>query len=436
LARKGTFHEGKEQKKDEEKRLVLKFRLIFLFIFSFFLILIFIFSFNRFNRNEIKNQFENLTVAEGMTIRNLIQVSGKHLSEEGGEEELKSFLDSLYENTSIIYLGLFKDSELVYLLSRFEGYFPVIPDPDSFHVLDSPIGKIFDIKGEFVGKYKRKHSFKLHIGFNYEFLTTFEKVVQRNFIIVALLFSSLFFLIIGLVVYFDKRFFNKELELEREKVEKERFKELSLLTSEIAHEIKNPLNSIYLSFQTLEKYVSAGEEADFYKSAIKGEIKRINRIINSYSELSRDLFPQITSIDIQSYINEFRLMSEGYFKEKEARLMVSFSENITFKTDPDLLKQVLMNLIQNSLEADAKLVEVIISGDKKRLFLEVRDNGKGIDEKLVEKVFKPYMSTKIKGMGLGLHIVLKILKSLKGTLKLEFHSAGNTCFRIEIPGGE
>jgi len=410
----------------------LKKRIV-LFIVPLILILIAIFFLNRYTRNKIRAQSEQVTIAEGMTIRNLVEVSGSHLTDEG-ENALMAFLDNLYRNELIVYIGLFKDKELIRLLSRFEGYFPIVETQKDLHVIDSPIGKIFHIKGAF--KDKMGNPFYLHIGYNYDFLSTFEDTLSRNFYIVVILFSIIILFITGLIIYFDKKFFQKELELEREKQEKERFRELSLLTSEIAHEIKNPLNSIYLSFNALEKYLAPREEALFYRDALRGEIRRITAIIQSYSDLSREIYPRIEAVDMAKLAAEFQWMMEGELKKNNAVLTVHVEKDTIFNTDSDLVKQVLLNLVKNAIEADATAVTLTMVLSKKRLDLTVGDNGAGLDEKTAADIFKPYVSTKTRGMGLGLHIVLKILKALDGDIRLVSRSPGNTVFKIEIPRGE
>ncbi|MCP5108231.1 MAG: HAMP domain-containing histidine kinase [bacterium] len=408
----------------------MKKRIVYVFIIPLLLILTTIYFLNRFTKDKIKSQTEQITVAEGIAIRSLLEVSGRRLVEEG-EDQMVAFMDNLYQNELIVYIGLFKENELIHLLSRFEGYFPIVEGREDLHVIDSPIGKIFDISGNF--KDNNGKSFRLHIGFNYEFLSAFEETLSRNFYIVAALFAVLMLLITLLIIYFDKKFFQKELELEREKQEKDRLKELSLLTSEIAHEIKNPLNSLYLSFNALEKFLGKDKDAVFYRDAVKGEVKRITTIIESYSDLSRELHPRLEAVDIKKTAAEFQWMMEGELKKNNALLNVHLEETGVFKTDADLLKQVLLNLVKNAVEAGATVITLAVALNKKRLRLTVTDNGKGMDEETAARIFKPYMSTKTKGMGLGLHIILKILKALDGHIDLVSRTPGNTAFQIEIP---
>ncbi len=411
----------------------MKKQRVYLFMVPLCLILLAIYFLNAFTKNEIRVQSQELTLAEGLTIRNLMEVSGGYLANEG-EERLRTFLDSLFENELIVYIGLYKGSGMSYLLSRYEGYFPVTGEAgrEEFQVIESPIGDIFNIRGRFVDE--GGQIFTLHIGFDYEFLAAFETAMGRNFWLVAGLFTLIILFVTALILYFDKKFFHKELELEREKQEKERFKELSLLTSEIAHEIKNPLNSIYLSFNALEGFLEGNRDALFYKDAIKGEIQRVSGIIQAYSELSKELRPQIEQVNLDRWAEEFQWMTTEEFKAGGASLDMRVEENLTVQTDPKLLKQVLLNLVKNAVEAgaDKVTVEFRLLENRTGFGFVVTDNGRGMDEETAAEIFKPYVSTKTKGMGLGLYIVLRILKSLNGTVRLVSSRPGHTVFEATV----
>lgn len=406
-----------------------KTRTLIFLLAPFLIIFLFIFYMNQFNRRQLKTKFEEITTAEGKTIGHLLQVSGKHLAE-NGEESLTGFLDRLYQTESIVYIGLFKGQELSYLLSRFEGFFPVVPGGEEYRILDTPVGKIFEISARFENNNSK---YRLHMGFDYEFLTTFETTTSRSFMMIAGLFSLLMLSLIALVIYFDKKFFQKELELVREKQEKERFKELSLLTSEIAHEIKNPLNSIYLSFNTLEKHCSADEEAVFYRAAIKDEIKRISGILQTYSDLSKEVKPRYAPVNLASFADSFSFLVEEELKDQRVTLRIDTGSGNTVVGDERLLKQILLNLVKNAAEAGASDVSVSMETGSKVWTVRVNDNGKGIDEELKDSVFKPYISSKTKGMGLGLHISRKLAQAMKGEIHLDGHLPGNTVFRVALP---
>jgi signal transduction histidine kinase len=419
----------------------LKKRILFFLIFPSLLILVSIFYMNRFNQRQLKSRFAEITVAEGYAIQNLVEVSGLHLVE-SGYSHLTAFLDRLYENESIIYLGLFKDNELTYLLSRFEGFFPVREGQENYRILDTPMGKIFEVTGQFDDNIDRDSGkstskYRLHIGFDYRFLAEFEAAAGRNFLVIGGLFSLVILLIIGLVFYFDRKFFQKEMELMQEKQEKERFKELSLLTSEIAHEIKNPLNSIYLSFNVLEKHCSSDSDAVFYRDAIKGEINRISGILQSYSDLSREIRPKIAELFLEGFVDEFRLLMEEEFKKGNIDFQVNTGDtdenHKSVKTDKNLLKQILLNLVKNSMEAGATRITIDFSRPGGGLAFTAADNGRGIEKKIADSIFKPYVSTKSKGMGLGLHITARLVHALDGDIRITTHQPGNTVFQVSLP---
>lgn len=401
-------------------------------IISFFLIILAVFQFNKINKKKIKTEFEKLTIAEGLTIKSLIETSGTYILEHG-EDSLKKFLLSLYKNKSIIYIGLLKNSDLIYLLSRYDGFFPVASGKEGYRFLDSPVGKIFEIGGVF--KKKKSDDFGLYIGFNYKFLTSFERTVGRNFFLITGIILFIIIFIVIIILSYDKKFFLKNLELIREKEEKERFKDLSLLTSEIAHEIKNPLNSIYLSFNTMEQYLADNEDAVFYKNAVKNEIKRISEIINSYSELSKDIKIKNNKISIDEFISEFKLIKKDEFKEKNIEFIVE-SGSFDFVTDKDLLKQILFNLINNAVEAEAKKISLLINKRNRMLNITLEDNGSGIRTDLRDSIFKPYISSKTGGMGLGLYITKKMVEALNGSIELFSGKPGKKIFKITLKEGK
>ncbi len=413
----------------------MKRRTVFFLLIPLAVILATLYQMNQLNRQRVRREFERISIAEGLTIHDLAEVAGGRMLKEG-ESELMEFLDSLYQNETIVYIGLFRKNELRYLLSRYEGFFPVVPGQNSGNtrIIQAAMGRIFEIEGDFADK--TGTGYRLYIGFDYQFLDNIEEASGRNFLLIAGLFSLLMLVIIALIIVFDRKFYKKELELLKATQEKDRFMELSLLTSEIAHEIKNPLNSIYLSFGALEPHLEKSSDALFYKDAIKSEIKRITNIINSYSDLSKEVEPHIAIIDLQEWTEQFRLLLAGELSERQVEMTILRNGERSFKTDAAILKQVLFNLVRNAVEAQATTISLQFDADAGSLTIIARDNGKGIDKAIEDRLFKPYATTKTKGMGLGLHVTLKQLKALDGTIELIDGNPGETAFKLTIPGGK
>ncbi len=406
----------------------MKYKIAFSIISALMLMLLTFYSLSLLNREKVKKQFEKLTIAEGQTIRSLIENLGAPIAEKK-EPELAEFLNFLFQKESLVYLGLFRNESLIYLLSQYEGYFPVSEAEQGIQIVDSPIGKILSIQGTFVTEQGEK--LNLHLGFNYDFLSVFEKAFNQEFYLLLSYFSIILLFILFFHGYFERKIFNARLELEKTLRERENYRQISLLTAEIAHEIKNPLNSIYLSFNALETCFEKDKEAQFYRDAIKSEIRRINEIILSYSDLGREIIPRASRIEIDLLVQEVKFLTAGEISENNAELHYS-PTGLTFNTDGNLLKQVFFNLIKNSLEAGAEIIELKIEYNKKKLIIAFFDNGKGIAVELRDKLFLPFSSTKIKGMGLGLHVVSKIVHALNGSIQLVSGDPKSTVFKIEI----
>lgn len=404
-------------------------KFLLLLIIPLFTMFISFFIFSLLSRDKVKEDFKKLTLAEGQTIRQLLDITASRQLERGSGA-LITFLEDLYQNESIIYIGLFKQAELIHLLSRYEGYFPVSTSDDDFRIIDSPLGRILDIHSHFSDT--EGGAYRLHIGFDYAFLDRQEESANQKFLLLLAIFAFISLFVSGLVIYFERRMFQSRLALEKTDQERERFKELSILTAEIAHEIKNPLNAVYLSFNALEPYLTGSEDALFYRDAIRQEIRRVNDIILSYSDLARDIKPRITRTDIGAALTQIKWLVDQDFQTKGIQLTVETSPELWFETDEALLRQVILNLIKNAEEAEAHSIRITAARGGKNLILSIADDGKGIDPALRTDIFKPYTSGKPKGMGLGLHIVKRILRAMDGRIELLSSQEGATLFRIEL----
>ncbi|MCK4890139.1 MAG: HAMP domain-containing histidine kinase, partial [Candidatus Aminicenantes bacterium] len=315
----------------------------------------------------------------------------------------------------------------------YEGYFPVVRSQDQIRFISSPIGMVFEVRGNF--ELPSSVDYSLFLGFDYDFLNSFEKSSGKYFLFIIGIILVIMLVIVVIVLRYDKILYQKNLQYLAEMEEKERLRELSLLTSEIAHEIKNPLNSIYLSFNSLDRYFDTSEDAVFYKGAIKAEIKRISDIINSYSGLSREIVVNYSLIDITEMIDQFRVLKDPEMKQSGISFKI-ISDVDNFICDRDLLMQILQNLVNNAVEADAGSISVNFSSRKNILTLIVEDDGKGIEPEKIKTIFKPYESSKSKGMGLGLHIVLKNIRAMKGDIEILSGEEGNKKFRVTLTEGK
>jgi len=250
----------------------------------------------------------------------------------------------------------------------------------------------------------------------------------------------------------DKEFkkLNENFNLMIEKLEKQQDK---LLTAErhaawesvarkLAHEIKNPLTPIQLSIDRLrEKYLRKinDENNDFskYLDTITKQIQDIEHLVNEFSDFARMPKPSLKKIDLIKVISR----SLNLHELSEPGIKFALSENASaqnIKGDEEQLNRVFINLIKNSIESihekksknvDFKgKINVDIEDDSDYIYVTIVDNGVGFDQIDKKKMVTPYFTTKIKGTGLGLAVVTKILndhnasckfKSIKNGAKVE-----------------
>ena len=227
-------------------------------------------------------------------------------------------------------------------------------------------------------------------------------------------------------------------KLEEESKRKEKLSAMGELASGVAHEIRNPINAIGMIAQRLDKEFKVENESDEYHSItslLRSEVTRINKIITQFLSYAKPLDIQLKKVNSKEFFDDiYRLYSEQA-KLKKVELKKLSDQSFEMMIDPELIKQSLMNLVQNALDAVDKNGKVEINYFKKEnnLIIEITDNGKGIPGKIKNKIFDLYYTTKSEGTGLGLSIVQKIIAEHKGTIEVLSEVDKYTKFKITIP---
>ncbi|HDP95238.1 MAG TPA: HAMP domain-containing histidine kinase [Candidatus Aminicenantes bacterium] len=390
---------------------------------------------NRVNRIQLQHQIEAITRGEGAALNELMQKAGALLAE-SGHDVLENFLQRLARIPAVVYAGMYRNDELYHLYTRYEGYFPVSTNLPELALLESPLGQILNIRSRFRDNSGNKWT--IHLGFHSDYLDTLNRNARKGLLVQA--FIMLFFIatILVLITSFDRRHFRHRMELERERESRERLEELALFSAEIAHEIKNPLNSLALTLEVIQGRLKEhpDDRSGRYIKAGRDEVRRITGILESYSRLSRPVRPVAQRVNLASLLKDLQTALEGETFARRASLEMPALPRLMFELDPDLLRQILRNLIQNSLEAGSSKVKLTAAVKKDWLHIALEDNGEGIDPELQEKVFQPYISAKTKGTGLGLFVARRLVTAMGGEIRLHESRPGKTRFCIRIPRGE
>ncbi len=224
--------------------------------------------------------------------------------------------------------------------------------------------------------------------------------------------------------------------LEEEAKRNEKLSAMGELASGVAHEIRNPLNAVGMIAQRLNKEFPEKENAEEYKAItrlLKEEVDRINKIITQFLNYAKPLDMNQTDVDSASFFGDIRML----FADQAEAMKIDFSESgdsFNMHIDPSLMKQTIINIIQNAFEAAGSGGKVSMAYRKSgnKILIEVIDNGPGMSEEEQNKIFDLYYTSKKDGNGLGLSIAQKIVSQHGGSIRVDSKINEGTKFTIII----
>ena len=404
------------------------------FSFPFIGMIVIFFVLSSLNRAYIKNKTEELIKEQLQATAEILKVNISHfLKEDYSADEI---FESYSRKENIYYMALLnKKKEVLSWSSQFEGYLPLslqsIKDEESW-IIDSPAGKIFNYFSPFSALEGK--AYFLYLGYSLKNLEEMVVYSRRNFFLIFGLISVIGIIFFLGIYQLQSHYLEKKKEVEEEKKEKERYREISAFTSGVAHEIKNPLNSLSLIFNLLrikappylQKEVGAGKE----------EIQKISRIIDQFASSLRPLKLSKETFVLEEMVSSVRgsLIKESDKAEVEIRYLESSS--IALNADKDLMSQAFHNLLRNSIEASSGgVISIKAQQRKKKVFVKIEDSGRGIAEEDEQHIFEPFFSRKKKGLGIGLYLTKKIVEAHEGKIEVQRKIGQGTVFLIQIPGG-
>ncbi|MBN2411276.1 PAS domain S-box protein [candidate division KSB1 bacterium] len=230
----------------------------------------------------------------------------------------------------------------------------------------------------------------------------------------------------------------EQKKLEENLSRKDQITAMGYLASGVAHEIRNPLNAISIISQRFKNEFAPQTDRDEYlqlATTVVNESKRINHIIQQFLQFAKPEKLIKTKVNLMHLINDVIIVSKQKAEQK-AVIIKQKCENVpALVADGDKLKQALLNLVQNGIDACAagQYVEINCFADAKYIHIHIIDNGKGIPEKNLDKIFNLYFTTREEGTGLGLSIVQQIITLHNGTIQVKSKPGKGTTFQIQIP---
>jgi signal transduction histidine kinase len=222
-----------------------------------------------------------------------------------------------------------------------------------------------------------------------------------------------------------------ELELSR------RMAAIGRLTSGVGHEVKNPINAIVVHLELLKtKMGDSGAPAIRHLEVIDSEIHRLDRVVQTLVDFSRPVEVKLVEYDLRHVVADVVTLAGAELSTKQVLLTCRLpAYPMVAKVDVDLLKQAVLNVVQNGAQAmpNGGKLEVTLFDEGKSAMIQIEDQGGGISEDLRERIFDLYFTTKKGGSGIGLAMTYRILQLHHGSIDVQSELGRGSVFQLRIP---
>lgn len=229
----------------------------------------------------------------------------------------------------------------------------------------------------------------------------------------------------------------------KEIFEKEKNEALNRMIAGIAHEIKNPLTSIFTFASMINEKGMDKEFQTAFAEFVPNEVERINKLIESLINYAKPVRGNTELFDVIEAIRECLYLTKIAIKEGKIRLNTKLESGLIIKANKNQIKQVLINVIMNGIEAIEKkfstsrieilkpaFMEITAYSENEYVIIDVYDEGVGMDDAEQRKYSEPFFTTKSKGTGLGMAMAIQYIKENGGMLRIQ--SEKNKYTRIKI----
>lgn len=211
---------------------------------------------------------------------------------------------------------------------------------------------------------------------------------------------------------------------------------LSRITSGVAHEIKNPLNAMMLHLEIAQEKTKAGLDGSPELEIVKSELLRLDRVVKTLLDFHSPVEVRLSECDLGVVANEVALLMRPRAEAQGMHVIVeNLVTDVLVMADVDLLKQAVINIAVNGLEAMSPggVLRLAVEETENEGILSVHDEGPGIPAEIRDKIFNLYFTTKKAGSGIGLAMTYRILQLHSGTINIHCESGRGTTCRLSLP---
>lgn len=217
---------------------------------------------------------------------------------------------------------------------------------------------------------------------------------------------------------------------------------IGYIISGIRHELGNPINSTKMSLSVLKEKLKDGnyslDDARVYIDRSLDQIERVEFLLKSLKTFNMYETPEVTELNIHGFVERFLKLLSHDFENRDIKISPHLHKNLTTVcADPRILQQVLLNIFTNAADAlkDAEdpTIDLQIFTRDEIVNFNISDNGTGMSEEQLQKIFLPFVTSKEEGTGLGLVIVKKMLTYMNGTIDITSYQNIGTTVKITLP---
>lgn len=244
---------------------------------------------------------------------------------------------------------------------------------------------------------------------------------------------------LAIVAWVARRSNRRSIELERRAQQSERLAELGTLTGGLAHEIKNPLSTMQLNLQLLLEDVRPDDplHGRFASriGSIQREASRLKDIVEDFLRFAGRMEVQLQDVELGSLLEDMVDFLTPQAQLNRVELRLRHSHEVHARVDPGLVKQAVLNLMLNGMQAMPGGGDLIVqvSSENSHAVIEVTDTGKGMSEEVRRKVFQAYYSLRKGGTGLGLAMAKRIIDEHHGTIEVCSELGKGSSFVVRLP---
>ena len=228
----------------------------------------------------------------------------------------------------------------------------------------------------------------------------------------------------------------ERLKLEEQLRRAEHLSSLGEMVAAVSHEIRNPLGIIRSSAELLKKKVSGGDSPNAIPDIIVEEAARLNDIITDFLNFAKPNLPDLIPCDVSEVLEKNITYLASQIQKGAYQIETDYPDNLPkIMADSAMLYQAFLNILINAMQAmpNGGSIDIKIDSNSNSVNIYIEDEGVGIAEDLLEKIWDPFFTTKEKGTGLGLGIVKNIVESHSGNIDIVNKKDGGARVVIELP---